>query len=157
MVVGRRLVMARTASPRPPFRNDVRLVLLATAVALALFLAIHLLRKSRDFAPDFLASVLLYGLTVLNIALMFVLVVFLGRNVARVVMERRRGKLGARFRMRMVVIFVLMAAAPALMVLVVGSSLIQQAVDRWFHVDVEHMLSSMQALGTAVRESSMEK
>jgi two-component system nitrogen regulation sensor histidine kinase NtrY len=157
MVVGRRLVMARTGSPRPPFRNNIRLVLLATAVALALFLAIHLLRKSRDFAPDFLASVLLYGLTVLNIALLFVLVVFLGRNIARVVMERRRGSLGARFRMRMVVIFVLMAAAPALMVVVVGSSLIQQAVDRWFHVDVEHMLSSLQALGTAVRESSLER
>src|SRR6185295_9069628 len=112
MVVGRRLVMARTGAPRPPFRNNIRLVLLATVVALAVFGAMHLLRRSRDFAPDFLASVLLYGLTVLNIALLFVLVVFLGRNLARVVMERRRKAMGARFRMRMVVIFVLMAAAP---------------------------------------------
>ena len=49
-----------------------------------------LLRKSRDFSPDFLASVLLYGLTVLNISLLLVLLFVLGRNLVRVVMERRR-------------------------------------------------------------------
>ena len=34
----------------------------------------------------------------------------------------------------------------------VGSDLIQQTVDRWFNVDVERILSSSQALGTALRD-----
>jgi hypothetical protein len=56
--------------PRTPFRNNARLVLLTTGGALALLVLVQLLlRKSRDFSPDFLASVLLYGLTVLNISL----------------------------------------------------------------------------------------
>jgi two-component system nitrogen regulation sensor histidine kinase NtrY len=149
--------MARTGS-RTPFRNNARLVLLSTGGALGLLVLVQvLLRKSRDFSPDFLASVLLYGLTVLNITLLLVLVFVLGRNLVRVVMERRRGVLGARFRMRLVIVFVLMAAAPALLLMVVGSDLIQQTVDRWFNVDVERILSSLQVLGTAVHDVNLDR
>src|SRR5262249_28015135 len=72
-------------------------------------------------------------------------------NLVRVLLERRRGVLGARLRMQLVLVFLLMAAAPSLLLIVVGSDLIQQTVDRWFNVDVERMLSSSQALGTALR------
>ncbi|HUG54704.1 MAG TPA: ATP-binding protein [Vicinamibacteria bacterium] len=143
---------------RTPFRNNARLVLLTTGGALGVLVLVQvLLRKSRDFSPDFLASVLLYGLTVLNITLLLVLLLVLGRNLVRVVMERRRGVLGARFRMRLVIVFVLMAAAPALLLMVVGSDLIQQTVDRWFNVDVERMLSSLQVLGTGVHDVTLDR
>jgi two-component system nitrogen regulation sensor histidine kinase NtrY len=133
-------------------------VLLWTAVALAVFVTVQvLLRKSRDFSPDFLASVLLYGLTVLNISLLLVLLFVLGRNLVRVVMERRRRVLGARFRMRLMLVFILMAVAPALLLMLVGSNLIQQAVDRWFNVDVERIVTSLQTLGTSVRSAHLDR
>ena len=70
---------------RRPFRNNARLVLLATVGALVVFVLVQLLlRRSQDFAPDFLASVLLYSLTVLNICLLLVLVLVLSRNLVRV-------------------------------------------------------------------------
>src|SRR2546427_1090379 len=143
--------------PREKFQNNVRLVLAATAGALLLLVGLEvLLRRSRDFSPDFLASVLLYGLTVLNLTLLLVLLFVLGRNLVRVLMERRRRVRGARFRMRLVLVFLLMAIAPSLLLIVVGSDLIQQTVDRWFNVDVERILSSTQALGTALRTSVLE-
>ncbi len=50
--------------------------------------AIHLLlRRSRDFSPDFLASVFLYGLTVVNLTLLLVLLFVLGRQLVRLVMD----------------------------------------------------------------------
>jgi two-component system nitrogen regulation sensor histidine kinase NtrY len=143
---------------RRPFRNNSRLISLATLGALVVFAGVQLLlRKSRDFAPDFLASVLLYGLTVLNITLLLVLLVYLGRNLVRVLMERRRKMLGARLRMRLVLVFLLMAVAPSLVLIVVGSDLIQQTVDRWFNVDVERILSSSQTLGMALREAVADR
>lgn len=142
---------------RPPFRNNARLVLAVTAGVLFAFVAFEaLLRKSRDFSPDFLASVFLYGLTVLNLTLLLVLLFVLGRNLVRVLMERRRRVLGARFRMRLVLVFLLMAIAPSLLLIVVGSDLIQQTVDRWFNVDVERILSGAQALGVGLRTSVLE-
>ncbi len=143
---------------RTPLRNNARLVAAATAAALGVLLAIEvLLRKSRDFAPDFLASVLLYGLTVLNVTLLLVLLFVLGRNLVKVVMEQRRGVLGARFRMRLLSVFLLMAVAPSVLLVLVGSDLIQQTVDRWFNVDVERLLSSSQALGVGLRQSYAER
>jgi two-component system nitrogen regulation sensor histidine kinase NtrY len=143
---------------RTPFRNNAPLVLASLGVALGIFLAVEiLLRKSRDFSPDFLASVLLYGLTVLNLTLLLVLLFVLGRNLVRVLLERRRGVLGARFRLRLVLVFLLMAVAPSLLLMVVGSDLIQQTVDRWFNVDVERILSSSQALGTALHQAAAER
>ncbi len=143
---------------RQPFRNNARLVLVCTAGAVLLFMGVQLLlRKSRDFSPDFLASVLLYGLTILNLSLILVLVLVLGRNLVRVLMERRRNVLGARFRMRLMLVFLLMAVAPSFLLIVVGSDLIQQTVDRWFNVDVERILSSSQTLGTALRRSLADR
>src|SRR5438034_5191123 len=143
--------------PREKFQNNVRLVLSVGTGALLLLVALEvLLRRSRDFSPDFLASVFLYGLTVLNLTLLLVLLFVLGRNLVRVLMERRRRVRGARFRMRLVLVFLLMAIAPSLLLIVVGSDLIQQTVDRWFNVDVERILSSTQALGTALRTSVLE-
>jgi two-component system nitrogen regulation sensor histidine kinase NtrY len=144
--------------PREKFQNNVRLVLVVAAGALALLVALEvLLRRSRDFSPDFLASVLLYGLTVLNFTLLLVLLFVLGRNLVRVLLERRRGVLGAGLRMQLLLVFLLMAVAPSVLLIIVGSDLIQQTVDRWFNVDVERILSSSQALGTAVRESVADR
>src|SRR5262245_31463139 len=136
---------------REKFRNNLKLVLLTTGGVLAVFVALEvLLRKSRDFSPDFLASVLLYGLTVVNLTLILVLLFVLGRNLVRVVLDRRRGVLGARLRMQLVLVFLLMAAAPSLLLIVVGSDLIQQTVDRWFNVDGEALVPALAALGTAL-------
>jgi two-component system nitrogen regulation sensor histidine kinase NtrY len=143
---------------RPRFRDNLRLVLAATLGVFLLFLVVEiLLRKSRDFSPDFLASVLLYGLTVLNLTLLLVLVFVLARNLVRALMERRRGVLGARLRMRLLLVFLLMAVAPSALLSVVGGDLIRQTVDRWFSEDVGQILSSSQALGTALRETLAER
>jgi len=140
--------------PRPRFQNNAPLVLAATlGAALLFFLVEVLLRKSRDFSPDFMASVLLYGLTVLNLTLLLILVFVLGRNLIRALMERQRGVLGARFRLRLALVFLLVALAPCLLLVLVGSDLIQQTVDRWFNVDVERILTSSQSLGTALKTS----
>ncbi len=143
---------------RLPLRNNARLILASTlGVLLVLVVMDALLRTSRDFAPDFLASVLLYALTVLNLSLLLVLLLILGRNLARALMERRRGMLGARFRLRLVLVFLSMAVLPSLLLVLVGSDLIRQTIDRWFSVDVERMLSSSQVLGLALRQAQLDR
>ena len=143
--------------PRERFQNNLRLVLGVTGGLLLVFLLAELLlRKSRDFQPDFLASALLYALTVLNISLLLVLVFVLGRNLVRMLMEWRRGVFGARLRVQLLLVFLTMAIAPSLLILLVGSDLIRQTVDRWFNVDVERMLASSQTLGIAVDEAALE-
>lgn len=143
---------------RAPVRNNARLIIGLILGVLALLAGSeYVLRKSRDFTPDFLASVLLYGLTVINLTLLLILLVILGRNVVRLVMERRRGRLGARFRMRLTLVLLLMAVGPSVVLIAVGSNIIQQTIDRWFNVDVERLLSASQSLATTARETVSER
>jgi len=134
-----------------------------TAVPLALAvlglsgLLALLLRRSRDFSPDFMASAFLYGLTVVNLTLLVVLLFVLGRHLARAVMERRRGVLGARLRIRLLVVLLSMAVVPSLLLIGVGSDLIQQTVDRWFSVDVERILYASQALESNLRRTVADR
>jgi len=143
--------------PRERFQNNAKLVLAVTGGLLVVFLLAELLlRKSRDFQPDFAASALLFGLTVINISILLVLVFVLGRNLVRMLMEWRRGVFGARLRVQLLLVFLLMATAPSALLLLVGSDLIRQTVDRWFNVDAERMLVSSQALGAALEDSALE-
>ena len=85
--------------PRQRIQNNARLVAAITAGLLLVFLVAELvLRKSQDFQTEFLASAVLFGLTVLNFSLLLVLVFVLGRNLVRMLMEWRRGVFGARLR-----------------------------------------------------------
>jgi two-component system nitrogen regulation sensor histidine kinase NtrY len=144
--------------PRQPFQNNVKLVLAVTGGLLLVFaFANHLLRKSQDFEPSFGASFLLFGLTVLNLSLLLVLVFVLGRNLVRMLMEWRRGVFGARLRMQLLLVFLLMAVGPSLLLLLVGSDLIRQAVDRWFDVDAERLVVSSEALGEALESTAAGK
>jgi two-component system nitrogen regulation sensor histidine kinase NtrY len=143
--------------PRERFQNNAKLVLAVTGGLLVVFLLAELLlRKSRDFQPDFAASALLFCLTVIDISILLVLVFVLGRNLVRMLMEWRRGVFGARLRVQLLLVFLLMATAPSLLLLLVGSDLIRQTVDRWFNVDAERMLVSSQELGSALESSALE-
>src|SRR3970040_1349342 len=106
---------------RERFQNNLRLVLAVTGGLLVLFLLAELLlRKSRDFQPDFLASALLYALTVLNLSLLLILLFVLGRNLVRMLMEWRRGVFGVRLRVQLVLLFLLIAVAPSVPLLLLG-------------------------------------
>ena len=144
--------------PRQRIQNNVRLVVAITVGLLTVFLLSELvLRKSQDFQTEFLASALLFSLTVLNFSLLIVLLFVLGRNLVRMLMEWRRGVFGARLRVQLLLVFLLMAVAPSVLLLLVGSDLIRQAVDRWFNVDVERILESSQVLETSLRESATDR
>jgi two-component system nitrogen regulation sensor histidine kinase NtrY len=144
--------------PRQRIKNNARIVAAITAGLLLVFLVAELvLRKSEDYEPDFLSSALLFGLTVLNFSLLLVLVFVLGRNLVRMLMEWRRGVFGARLRVQLLLVFLLMAVAPSALLLLVGSDLIRQAVDRWFNVDVERILASSQVLETSLRQSAADR
>ena len=70
------------------------------------------------------------------VALVFVL----ARSVIKLLVERRRGLPFARFRAKLVAVLLGMTLVPAVLVLLVGSELIRNSVDRWFNAPMDEML-----------------
>jgi nitrogen fixation/metabolism regulation signal transduction histidine kinase len=79
----------------------------------------------------------------------------LARNIIKLVVERRRALPFARFRFKLVAVLLGMTLIPAVLVLLVGSELIRNSVDRWFNAPMDEVLSSANGSpATTTRSSS---
>ena len=127
------------------FKDNVRLVAL-TALLLAVvpLVSTYLIGKSESFQPDFLARVFLYGFTLVNLTILVVLVFILARNLIKLFLERRRAVHGAKFKTKLVLIFVAFALLPSALIMFVGSGIISTAVERWFSHPVQSVLLGSQ-------------
>jgi two-component system, NtrC family, nitrogen regulation sensor histidine kinase NtrY len=139
----------RSSAPRErkPFRDNTKLLLVGIAILIAaLGGLLTLASRSTTLAPDFLTEIVLYALSATNLTMLVALVFVLARNIVKLVVERRRALPFARFRAKLVAVLLGMTLIPAVLVLLVGSELIRNSVDRWFNAPMDEMLSSANAI-----------
>ena len=105
-----------------------------------------LANRSASLAPDFLAEFVLYALSATDLTILVALVFVLARNIVKLVVERRHALPFARFRAKLVAALLGMTIIPAVLVLIVGSELIRNSVDRWFNAPMEQVLASAQGI-----------
>jgi two-component system nitrogen regulation sensor histidine kinase NtrY len=139
----------RPAPPlgRKPFRDNTRLILFGILVLLAVLAGLlTLAARSARLAPDFLTEFVLYALSATNLTILVALVFVLARNIVKLFVERRHGLPFARFRAKLVAVLLGMTIIPAVLVLIVGSEVIRNSVDRWFNAPMNDVLSSANAI-----------
>ena len=132
------------AQPPRPFRDNPRLILVEHPPARRRAGRHAVLREPLDgrLSPDFLTEFVLYALSVADLTMLVALVFVLARNIVKLLVERRRALPFARFRAKLVALLLGMTLIPAVLVLLVGSELIRNSVDRWFNAPMDEMLSS---------------
>lgn len=127
-------------------------VLLFLLGSLALGLLVYLQWPEQD--PEFRRNnFLFFGLANMNIAIIGVLLFLIGRNVVKLIFDRRRGILGSRLRSRLVVAFVGVTLVPTAILFVLSSGLLNQALGGWFSEQVEN--SHRSALTVAQKHYSL--
>src|SRR5262249_56050018 len=80
------------------------------------------------------------GRSVLNMIRLVLLVFVVGRNIAKLLFERRRRIMGAHLRTRLVGAFVAIALLPATLLFLVALVFVQNSIERWFNGQVENSL-----------------
>jgi two-component system, NtrC family, nitrogen regulation sensor histidine kinase NtrY len=151
---------SRLGSPRPssipppqrarrPFRDNPRLILVGIILLLAALAGIlAIARGSVGLSPDFLSEFVLYALSAADLTMLVALIFVLARNIVKLVVERRRALPFARFRAKLVAALLGMTLIPAVLVLIVGSELIRNSVDRWFNAPMDDVLTSASAIAS---------
>ena len=128
---------------RRPLRDNPRLILAGMLLLVAALVGIALLaNRSAGLSPDFLTEFVLYALWAADLTMLLGLAFVLARNVIKLIIERRKALPFARFRARLVAVLLGMTLIPAVLVLIVGSELIRNSVDRWFNAPVEEVLTA---------------
>src|SRR5207344_1114691 len=120
-----------------------RLILAGIGVLLAVLVALLAIANgTSQFSPDFLSEFVLYALSAADLTMLAALVFVLGRNIIKMMVERRKGLPFARFRAKLVALLLVMTLVPAILVLIVGSELIRTNIDRWFNAPMAEILAS---------------
>ncbi len=84
-----------------------------------------------------LVVILLFDLSFLLLGLMLLLV---GRNLAKAIFERRRGLIGSKLQVRLVFGFIAVAIVPSAFLLYVAGAFLHADIDSWFDPEYERML-----------------
>src|ERR1043166_3775655 len=101
------------------------------------------------FAPELpvASNIVIFALFNLNLIVFLLLLLLLFRNLVKVWCERRQQVIGARFKAKLVLAFLLLSVTPAALIFVIASNFINKSIEGWFKPQVELTLD--QALAVA--------
>src|SRR5881296_27965 len=101
------------------------------------------------FAPELpvASNIVIFALFNLNLVVFLLLLILLFRNLVKLGFERRQKVIGARFKAKLVLAFLSLSVAPAILIFVIASNFINKSIEGWFKPQVERPLD--QALAVA--------
>jgi two-component system, NtrC family, nitrogen regulation sensor histidine kinase NtrY len=120
-------------------RRELIAVGVAAAVLIAFVLAqteLPPLSRHTSLVSN-LVVILLFDVSFLLLGLLLLLV---GRNLAKVIFEHRRGLIGSKFQVRLVLGFIAVALVPSLFLLIVAGAFLRADVASWFNPEYERVL-----------------
>src|SRR2546422_6369519 len=140
--------MPGPSDPSPPWAPtpEVRRRRREGGIIAGIIVAVVLLAIAQFRLPQSLGSgslgtdAMLIGLINVNLILLVLLVFLVGRNIAKLVFERRARIMGSHLRTRLVVAFVAIALLPATLLFLVGLVFVGNSIERWFNGQVERSL-----------------
>jgi two-component system nitrogen regulation sensor histidine kinase NtrY len=136
------------ASPRLRTR-----VLGPVAIGLALLSALATFLVLTGLTPILPTHEIVVALLLANVITVALLVGVIGWEIWQIVQARRHGRAGARLHVRIVGLFSVIAAIPAILVAIIASITLDRGLDRWFSSRTRAVIENSMAVAEAyVRE-----
>ncbi|MCS7181661.1 MAG: ATP-binding protein [Thermoanaerobaculum sp.] len=135
------------------FLVGVYVVLVALGASLYALIA----KLQRVPAEELTNRLLVLLLTVFDLTLMVVVVFVLLRSLFKLLVERRLGIIGSRFRMKLLLSYLLLILVPALLISALAASLFSHLASSWFSPPVEAVVEAGAHLAEGVRRESEDR
>ena len=123
------------------------------AVSTAAILALFTLLVFADYTPIEPTGRVVGGLFLANLAIIIVLIVLMAAEIWRLVAARRAHAAGARLHLRIVRLFSIIAAAPAVLIAIVGSITLDRSLNPAFMQNVRGFVYNTAEAARLFRES----
>lgn len=122
--------------------NSSRFFRTAVVILLALLLLVSgLLFQESDDVPAARNNLLVFFLIYINVIILCMLSFLIGRNVIKLIFDRKRGILGSRLQTRLVVAFAGIALVTNIILFIFAGGLLSSALESWFGEQVEDAVS----------------
>src|SRR5256712_12139607 len=83
------------------------------------------------------SNIVVFALFNLNLIVFLLLLVLLIRNLVKLWFERRQELIGAKFKTKLVLAFLALSLAPAVLIFIIASNFINKSIEGWFKPQVE--------------------
>src|SRR5215471_2907750 len=121
-------------------RRREGIIILATALAVVTFALVETRLPQFAGRGSLGTDAVLVLLININLILLVLLVFLVGRNIVKLILDRRRRIMGSHLRTRLVVAFVGIALLPATMLFLVAQVFVSNSIEGWFDGQVERAL-----------------
>ncbi|MGH9424083.1 MAG: HAMP domain-containing protein, partial [Thermoanaerobaculia bacterium] len=138
------------------YRKDPRVIITIPLLILAATsLIYYVVQKARELSPEALGSqMLLFVLWNINILLIFGILFVLLRGVVKLVLERKRGIIGSRFRTKLALAWMATSLIPVLILFFFATDLLRTSIDRWFNAPVSRILRNGETIARMAEDQS---
>lgn len=128
------------------------IALVTLLLALISRLETRLYELSSQLAKDdsFIASIFFYAIINLNVFLAIILSFLVVRNIAKLVVERRRGVFGSQLRTKLVATLMVFALTPTVIIFYVSTRFINESFDEWFGARVQDSMQQARESGSQI-------
>lgn len=89
-----------------------------------------------------------------NSFLILVLLFLIGKEIAKIIRSRRKGRAASRLHVRIIGLFCLVAAFPAILVAIVAGITLDLGLDRWFEIRTKKIVESSVSVARAYQNES---
>lgn len=110
------------------------LILLIALTALEIYI------QGSHISTPIASNIAVLLLVNINIILLAILVLIVAKNLVKLYLERKWKIIGARFRTKLVLAFVVLTLVPSLLLFLVASGLLTNSINNWFNQQIEKSL-----------------
>ncbi len=145
-------------SLRELIKSDRFLVWLLVLALAAPTAGYYALQRGREIDPAALNnSILLFALRNLNVVLILIVAFVLVRNLVKLWVERRRQRLGAKFRTKLILTYIGLSLIPGLVLFAYATELLQGSIDRMFRTDIDDLLEPANQVSQALASTHQDQ
>ena len=105
-----------------------------------------IIREAQEFSPTAFTNILLNSLQIIVLLMFLILLFVLGRNLAKLYLERKRKVLGAHFKTKLLLFFIALSLIPTLLLFFFASDLISRNIETWFKTPIDRILDDTKSL-----------
>jgi len=138
-------------------RKGPRVIGAIIILLIILFFAIEFfIRETQQFSPTFMTNALLTSLQIIVLLLFLVLLFVFGRNLIKLILERKRRVAGSHFKTKLLLFFITLSLIPTILLFLFASDLIRRNIEQWFRTPIDKILNDTKSLADGFYRTSEE-
>ncbi len=138
-----------------------RIIFLSTIIIILILIIFWFaISESINLSPLIIGdTVILFSILIIVLLLFLVTFLILGRNIVKLILEKKKKIIGAHFKSKLVMFFVGFSIIPAILLFLFAAGIISKSIEQWYKGPIQSVMEGAENIKSAIfdeyRETTM--